>query len=145
MAEPCAQRVDFYVLGERPVDPVLCRLTEKAWRAGHTVFILAQSERHAHHLDSLLWSWRQESFLPHELDGPDAESPVRIGWASEPHEATQVLINLTSEAPPFHARFERVAELVAGDEAQRALARERYRYYRDSGCDVHSHDLQGAP
>ena len=144
MAEATAQRVDFYVLGADEPERVVCRLVDKAYAQGHTVYILVQSQEQAERLDGLLWSFRQDSFIGHEIDADGADSPVRIGWASEPRDDFDVLVNLTPEVPPFHQRFVRVAELVCGDGEQRTLARERFRYYRQHGCEVHSHDLQRA-
>ena len=43
--------------------------------------------------------------------------------------------------PPFFSRFERVVEIVNQDETQRQLARERFKYYRDRGYDLHTHNL----
>jgi DNA polymerase III subunit chi len=43
--------------------------------------------------------------------------------------------------PPWFGRFNRVAEPVGADEAARAAARERYRYYQDRGYTLNTHKL----
>ncbi len=139
-------RVDFYVLEAPHGDGLLrqaCRLAEKAWQMGHRVFILTPSAEATRQVDELLWVFRPDSFVPHGLySDPDNEDlPVRIGHDSQPAAGAEVLVNLTPAVPEFHGSFERVAEFVAGDEESRHLGRERFRYYRDRGYDVRSHQV----
>ena len=50
-----------------------------------------------------------------------------------------MLINLHDAAPPFFSRFERLAEIVSVEGA--AAARERFRFYRERGYDLRTHNL----
>jgi DNA polymerase-3 subunit chi len=50
-----------------------------------------------------------------------------------------VLINLHELPPPFFSRFERLAEIVSVDGA--TAARERFRFYRERGYDLRTHNL----
>ena len=139
-------RVDFYILPEPGFDRVqrlACRLTEKAWRAGLTVFINTASEFEAQRTDDLLWTYRQDSFVPHGLykQHTEGRSPVVVGDGTEPHTPLDVLINLARIVPSFFERFDRVIELVGGDEADVQQGRERYRLYRDRGCQLKSYNL----
>jgi len=142
-------RVDFYVLeesAEQARERFACRLAEKAWRLKHRVYLYAASPAEARHLDSLLWTFNDRSFLPHVLDAPDldpelaAATPVRVG-AGEPAFEAELLVNLGGDVPLFFSRFARVAEIVGGDEARRALARERFRFYRDRGYAMETHHI----
>lgn len=142
-------RVDFYVLEDSAAqarDRFACRLTEKAWRLKHSVYVYAASAAEAQRLDSLLWTFNDRSFLPHVLDAPDldptlaAATRVRVG-AGEPSCDAELLVNLGGDVPLFFSRFERVAEIVGGDDAQRALARERFRFYRDRGYAMETHQI----
>lgn len=141
-------RIDFYLLDDPAPDGVAllaCRLTEKAFLLGHSIYIQAASEQQAQTLDNLLWTFKQGSFLPHARHpGSDETSaPILIGHGSEPQTAAQVLINLGAEIPTFYPRFERVAELVGPGEALRRQARQRFRSYRDDGCEMNTHNLTG--
>ena len=62
---------------------------------------------------------------------------------AEPVVHEQVLVNLCPESPPVFSRFERLIEIVGLDEAERDLARTRFRFYRDRGYDIRTHDLAG--
>jgi DNA polymerase-3 subunit chi len=93
-----------------------------------------------------LWTFSQGSFIPHrvidKVTGTTIIEPVVIGCGIAPESLdTQVLINLAGTVPEFFSRYQRVAELVDGNAQRRALARERFRIYRDKGCELHTHRL----
>jgi DNA polymerase-3 subunit chi len=52
-----------------------------------------------------------------------------------------LLINLAADVPDFFSRYERVAEIVDGNAERRAQSRERYRFYRDRGYQLNSHQV----
>lgn len=139
-------RVDFYVLPDSDTSTaelLACRLTEKIYKLGHQVYVHAESESQAQRFDGLLWTFRAGSFVPHALhDGPSAaQAPVLVGFGVEPQAHTDVLVNLAGEVPGFFSRFERVAELVAGEPEQRDRARQKFRFYRDRGYELQTHNL----
>lgn len=139
-------RIDFYILkeaGGNGQSVFTCRLAEKAIRGGHQVYINAGSPEQLRQIDDLLWSFRPGSFLPHAIyEGTDtAPQPVLLGYATEPSDCNDVLFNLSADVPAFFCRFNRVAELVAADAAQRNAARQRYRYYQDRGYTLKTHNL----
>lgn len=145
-------RIDFYVLKDAAAaarDRFACRLVEKAWRLKHSVYLHAASNSDARRLDGLLWTFDDRSFLPHALDAPDlddglaAATPVRVGASDEPSFDAQVLVNLGDEVPLFFSRCERVAEIVGGDDETRARARDRFRFYRDRGYEIETHQIGG--
>jgi DNA polymerase IIIc chi subunit len=136
-------RIDFYLLaaGENPTF-FACRLTEKAYRQGHRVYLLTDSVAEARSLDELLWTFRQGSFVPHTVfdqeDPVDAsDCPVGIGWGPIPAVYEDVLINLSSGVPEGFERCQRVIELVDPEEPARERSRERFRFYRQRGLDPH--------
>jgi len=138
--------VDFYVLKDKaPLAGMqfTCRLTEKIFKDGHQVYINTASEQQLRQLDDLLWSFRQGSFLPHAVyKSNDPETtPILLGHATEPDGPSDVLVNLAVDIPAFFSRFSRVTELVSGDDAQRAAARTHFRFYKDRGYTVRSHQL----
>jgi len=63
---------------------------------------------------------------------------------AEPVVHEQLLINLNAQCPAVFSRFERVIEIVSTDDADRELARERYRFYRDRGYEIRNHDMSKA-
>ncbi len=139
-------RVDFYVLAEggRGNRHVLaCRVADKARRAGHRVVIHAPSPEEARHMDRLLWTFQEQSFVPHGLLGEadPACNPILIGDAAQATEEHDVLINLAREVPTFFSRFQRLAECVDNEQAVREASRQRYRFYRDRGYPLQMHEI----
>jgi len=142
-------RVDFYLTPAHQHKQALitaCRLVEKASAKGHHVFIHTDDETQAKQLDDLLWTFRQGSFIPHAIieagAKPSPHDRVVIGHDHDPEFDHDVMINLASTIPDFFSRFERVAEIVSANEDQRNEARERFKFYRDRGYELNTHELQ---
>ncbi len=138
-------RVDFYLLTGETQDPLLivCRLLEKAYLRGHKVFVYSASKQEAENLDELLWTFKDNSFIPHNLqgEGPEPPPPIQIGYGEEPRGFDDILVNLRPEIPPFYSRFRRVIEIVANEETAKESSRSRYREYRAKKCDLQTHNI----
>jgi DNA polymerase-3 subunit chi len=140
-------KVDFYLLsaeGPESRERTACRLAEKAYRLGHRVYLLVPDQAAAIELDELLWTFSQGSFVPHAVCTDKADSdvpPVLIGYAEPPAALNDVLVSLSAEVPPWFSRFARVAELVGPAEADKNRARGRFRFYRERGYPLDTHNL----
>lgn len=137
-------QVDFYVLDkfdEHSRYTFACKLAEKAWRLENTIHIHTMSQADAERLDELLWTFRDGSFIPHELVSSDNPAPVSIGYDSNTIESRDLLINLCDEIPAFADTFPRIAELVTSEENCRQKSRERYAIYRDQGHTLEMHKI----
>ncbi|MDG1462488.1 MAG: DNA polymerase III subunit chi, partial [Gammaproteobacteria bacterium] len=82
--QDAATRVDFYILETTtPSDRMhfVCRLIEKAYKAQHRIYLLTGSASQSVELDKLLWTFRNEGFVPHELasDRNKDAAPIIIG------------------------------------------------------------------
>ena len=140
-------RIDFYSLqAGSSADRFLltCRLTDSIYAKGLRIVIHVPSQEQARHLDRLLWTYREQSFLPHGMIAQaDRElTPILIDHEGDPGDEEQVLINLGLEVPSFFARFERLCEPVDLDPGVRDAGRARFRYYRDRGYELHHHEIR---
>ena len=140
-------QVDFYILDERATGNrflLACRLAEKIYLQGRRVFINTSSVEEQRHMDRLLWTFRQGSFVPHaSLDKADPSiTPVIVGRQGEAGEESDVMINLALEVPACFSRFERVAEPIDRESQIKAAGRERFRFYRDRGYPLRTHDIK---
>lgn len=140
-------RVDFYILssqGTQQRHSFACRLAEKAYRLNNSVHIHAATPADAKRIDELLWTFRDGSFVPHDLvnsDVSDRESPVTIGSDDTSVAPRDLLINLCDEVPPFAGSFPRVAELVSSDDDCKRQSRKRFAEYRDNGHTLETHNV----
>ncbi len=140
-------QVDFYIL---PGDNLqqraqfACRLVDKAYRLGHRVYVHTESSQQTRLLDDLLWTFQQNSFIPHAVwqEGNPTPPPVQLGYDAEPDASHAVLINLAPEVPLFFSRFERVAELVNDDATLRQQGRGRYSFYKERGYPLRTHEIK---
>jgi DNA polymerase-3 subunit chi len=142
-------QVDFYILGSDSDDARLhlaCKIVDKATQLDHHVFIHSTSDGEAQQLDELLWTFSQGSFIPHRIVRAPLElapaEPVLIGVNQQPAPGRwNVLVNLAPDVPEFFSRYERVAEVVDANALRREQSRERYRFYRDRGYKLNTHQL----
>jgi len=139
-------RVSFYVLESAgPAERLgfACRLVEKVYRLTKRVHAHAASASEAAELDTLLWTFRQGSFVPHEIwePGREPEAPVTVGSGGEPPPAADLLVNLGADVPAFYADFGHVAEIIDGSPDSKSRGRERFRFYRAHGLDPETHHV----
>lgn len=137
----------FYHLQSRPLEAVLPVLLERCMERGWRSLILAGSKERAEALDAHLWTWRDDSFLPHgNLSEPHAAlQPILLAAATDaageapikaPNQAN-VLFLVDGARSDHLAQFERCVDLFDGnDAAALEAARQRYRQARDKGFDV---------
>lgn len=137
----------FYILGENAKSDrysFACRLVEKIWSQGRRIYLHTNSSQDSKNLDRLLWTFRQNSFIPHGILG-EADlklNSVLIGNGLDAGDEHDVLINLATEVPDFFNRFERVAEAIENSQEEKRLGRNRYRFYRDQGYFLETHKIE---
>jgi DNA polymerase-3 subunit chi len=140
-------RVSFYILKSQ--DPqsrqqFACRLAEKAYLQGHQVFIHTEDQNQSEAMDKALWAFRPDSFVPHQILATDSkiEAPVLISHENTaPPKLMDVLINLNPVQPLFFSQFERLAEIINGDEEVKKQGRVRYQFYKDRGYHLDTHQI----
>ncbi|RMX03843.1 DNA polymerase III subunit chi [Legionella jordanis] len=143
-------RIDFYLLKDSEEQSpwlLACRLLEKAYLRNHRVFVFCSNQEDAYRLDELLWTFKDNSFIPHNLqgEGPEPPPPIQIGYQGEPRGFNDILLNLSHEIPTFYGRFRRIMEIVSNNEAAKAVSRNHYREYRMKQCEIHTHEIVLTP
>lgn len=131
-------RIEFYVLADRePASRAraACQLASKGWQHGMPVFIRCENARQCEELDTLLWHFRAERFIPHELHEHDPLAPVVIGTDETPAAQQGLLVNLSPNLSPHVDRFSRVIEIVNQQPELLTVCRDNFRLYRQRGYD----------
>ena len=120
----------------------LCKLIEKVYGRKHQLYIHCENEQEAKYLDELLWTFKDISFIPHNLlgEGPNEAPPVQLGFNQTPRH-NDVLINLASTIPEFHARFKRILEICSNSEADQTKHQEHLSFYQQQNFDTQSHQI----
>jgi DNA polymerase-3 subunit chi len=122
-----------------------CALAAKALARSMRVLLFTADARMTDKLSRMLWSVPSTGFVPHcRCDHRLAPvTPVIVDHLSEPLIHDQMLVNLCDETPLFFSRFQRLAEIVSTDARDREAARSRFRFYRDRGYEIVTHQLGG--
>jgi DNA polymerase III subunit chi len=131
--------VFFYHLERRTLEDVLptllLRSVEKGWRAA----VQATSEERVEALDTLLWSFSEESFLPHGTakDGQAAEQPIYLTVEDDNPNGAQVRFLLDGAELDDASNYLRVVFIFDGRDADAlARARAQWQVARGSGHSV---------
>jgi DNA polymerase-3 subunit chi len=135
-------QIDFYTHVEDKLKTA-CVLAGKAYGRGLKVTVFCPDADTAQRFDRLLWTTPPTGFVPHCAPGDPlaGETPVIVDSRGDRLLHDEVLINLRPEWPPFFGRFQRLVEIVSLEDGDRAAARDRFRFYRDRGYEIRSHDL----
>lgn len=139
-------RVDFYLLADRVSSArwlLACRLLEKAYLRGHHIFVYCNNREETEYLDELLWTFKDNSFIPHNIQGEGPEPPpaVQLGFQQEPRSFNDILLNLSQNVPTFYPRFNRIIEIVENNENAKHQSRNHFREYREKQCQLFTHNI----
>lgn len=136
--------VDFYILDSTRKQSswlFACKLAEEAYSNNKKTIILMDNKEDAIKLDKLMWTFKDNSFIPHELGLTDA--PICISTTLDSTTKAQQLINLSAAVAPENT-FNNIIEILTSDPQDKANGRERYRHYRTLSYTLNSHQVQMA-
>lgn len=129
-------QIGFYHLTRLPLDQALPRLLEKAQAAGLKAVVMAGSRERVEHLNGLLWTFNEDSWLPHgsAADGEAELQPIWLTDQDENPNGATVLVLCDGVAPATVGAYARCLDLFDGrdDEAVQA-ARERWKTWKAEG------------
>ena len=140
MAEAAgAPEVWFYHLERTGLEQALPELLEKTLQRGWKAVVRARAAERVAHLDGMLWTYRDDSFLPH---GPDDEAgaarqPILITTGFDNPNGADALFLVDGAEPGELAGYVRCVVLFDGaDEAQLAVARAQWSAVKATGLPV---------
>ena len=138
-------RIDFYHYAEDKLR-FACRLAARAYDQSSRVVVYSPDAEALARLDKDLWTFQATRFVPHCYAGASlaGETPVILAASDEHLPHHDVLLNLADEWPPFFSTFERLLEIVAADDEDKAKARLRYAFYRKRGYDIQVNAIESA-
>ena len=108
----------FYHLENQPLERVVPVLLEKSLERGWRVVVETGSRERAEALDAVLWTWRDESFLPHGVAGEptDPLQPVLITSDDTNANGASVRFFVDRAVPRAVAGYERIVYLFSGQD-----------------------------
>jgi DNA polymerase-3 subunit chi len=109
----------FFHLQSRPLEQVLPTILDRALARGQKVVVEVSSQERLSALDDHLWTYSDESFLPHvtamEADAP--QNPVVL--TTLPHNPNAAQVRICTEGvriPDALAGYERIVLIFDGDD-----------------------------
>lgn len=135
-------RVEFF-FNVKNKHQKLVIISEKAIAKGLKLMVFVPNANEVAVIREYLWQ-QPHSFLPNYrlTDDLAGVTPIIVDFKREHLTHDEVLINLQHPHPPFFSRFKRLIEIVGLDEADKAEARIRYKFYRDRGYQITTFDEQ---
>ncbi len=122
--------IGFYHLLATPLERALPRLLERARAGGYRIIVRAASAERVEHLNALLWTYDDASFLAHgsARDGNAANQPIWLSAGEENPNGAAMLVLVDGVEAEDLASFTRCADMFDGnDPAAVERARERWR------------------
>ena len=130
----------FYQLQRQPLEAVLPTLIVRSRAKGWRVAIQGMTEERLSSLDDILWTFSEESFLPHGLEGRDnpADQPILLTLSAENRNGAEIRFLIEGAPEPEDAeRYQRLVVLFDGrHEESLANARVQWKRLKDSGHAV---------
>jgi len=129
----------FYHLTVSTLEDALPGLLERSVSRGWRAVVQTASEERRNALDTVLWTFRDDSFLAHGLDTePNAGGqPVLLTTGHENGNSAQIRFLVDGASPPDLGSYERGVLLFDGhDEAQLSAARGQWRDLKEQGHAV---------
>jgi DNA polymerase-3 subunit chi len=131
--------VYFYHLEQRTLEEVLPTLLERSLERGWRVAVQAASEERVEALNTLLWTYREESFLPHGTarDGSPEAHPIYLTAGDDNPNGARVRFLVDGAALADPSPYARVVCIFDGrDEAAVAQARADWQAAKAKGYAV---------
>ncbi len=129
----------FYQLDQRPLEAVLPLLLEKSLERGWRAVVQCGSDERLQALDGQLWTYRDNSFLPHGStgDGDANLQPVYLTTGDDNPNAAMIRFLVDRAEPGDLAGYERVVFMFDGrDEDSLVAARDQWKEARAAGNNV---------
>lgn len=140
-------KISFYLLPEstpKSCDLYACRIVEKAYSNKHTVYINTYSLEEAQKIDTQLWTFRDISFIPHEIynQNLNSKAQILIGYNVTPSKKDDILINLTNEIPVFYTQFNHIIEIVPNNQDLKTIGRKKYQTYQKQKLQIKTFNIK---
>lgn len=131
--------VAFYHLQRTPLEAALPRLLEKTLEVGARAVVMAGSEERVEALATALWTYHQDSWLPHgtAVDGHAEEQPIWLTSREENPNGARFLFLTDGADTALVGQFDRCFDMFDGNDPVAVQgARERWTARKKAGFPV---------
>ena len=130
----------FYHLQRQPLERVLPTLLEKSLERGWRAIVQAASDERVEALDAQLWTYRENSFLPHGTyrESEAALQPILLTVHDDNPNGAHIRFLIDgAPVPQDAASYQRIMVLFDGEDDEAvAVARTRWSEAKEQGFEV---------
>ena len=130
----------FIVLNSAVKSRIVCDLAEKCYLNNQRVVIYMKSEEDCKEIDSLLWTWKQQSFIPHkclESLSVSQNEPIVLTTSIESVADYDTVLLVDPLPMETVSQFSTVIEFAEKYDTQGIeLSRKRYKLYKDQNFNI---------
>ncbi|HZB90847.1 MAG TPA: DNA polymerase III subunit chi [Stellaceae bacterium] len=128
--------IGFYHLRSMPLERALPSILERGVAAGHRIVVIAGSSERVEHLNDLLWTYSDASFLPHgsARDGNAERQPIWLTAGDENPNAATMVVLVDGASSAGLAGYQRCCDIFDGNDASAVeAARQRWKAAKEAG------------
>lgn len=135
-------RIDFYHLQKQNLEAALPKLLEKAYASGKKIKVQVGNELRVEFINSFLWTYNDESFLPHgtKKDGAADAQPIWISAENDnPNQAEMLFLVDGAQISAQEAdAFARVLNIFDGNNEEAVQnARHLWTSFKTANHEMH--------
>lgn len=134
-----AAEVLFYHLERQPLERILPSLLEKTIERGWRAVVHSGSPERLEALDTALWTYRDEAFLPHgtKQDGHSEHQPIYLTCGEDIPNGAGVRFLVDGAGTDKFEGFARIVYLFDGHDREAVQhARDQWKAAKAAGCSV---------
>jgi DNA polymerase-3 subunit chi len=130
--------IRFYHLLTTPLERALPKLLERALAGGFRAVVVAGSQERVDQLNAALWTYEDDSFLPHGTakDGFPDRQPIWLTTADENPNRANLLVLLDGASVGEPGAFARCLDVFDGGDASVEAARRRWTAAKEAGHEL---------
>jgi DNA polymerase-3 subunit chi len=132
----------FIVLNSAVKSRIVCDLAEKCYLNNQRTVIYTKSEEECKTFDSLLWTWKQQSFIPHKCLNSLSKSqnePIVLTTSIESAADYDTVLLVDPLPMETVSQFSTVIDFAEKYDSQGIeLSRKRYKLYKDQNFNINT-------
>lgn len=115
----------------------LCQTVQRSFDTKERLLIAVPQHEVAQYLDTLLWRFPQESFLPHRISEQPCDDWVVITTSSENLNQAKTLINLLPSIHPSYAHYALLYEIFdETDPLKKEASEKKVAFYKNQRLNL---------
>ena len=135
-----SDKVVFIVLNSAIKSRIVCDLAEKCYLDGKRLVIFSEKKETCTSLDAMLWTWKQQSFIPHKcLDSLNEAQSEPVVLTNNIISAAEYDTLMLHDPAPIEiiCQFSNIIDFAEKyDTPALEKSRQRYKKYRDQNYSI---------